>query len=431
MAEVARYYRGYWLLQLDIQHDSWFRVQNLCLLFVGLGNRGIPLIPPHFRTFSLTFLAPKLPKLSQDHFEESTKWMALLLPADTYGLVQFTVSVISLDSHNIMKKVLSSIIIYAAAAAAVFFGVNAQEICNPCPDGIPQANLNKQTIPGKTCADLKTDAIALNIPANDPTCNRMKESEETCCPEGSIVTTVAPIVTTVAPIVTTVTPTEAASTECSVCSGRVIPPENENIPITSGGKTCSDLLIDKFNPNFAEGTDVCNKMKESEERCCPDVVVVTTTPIPTTTEAATTTEAVITPAPTLPQPTVTPTKRPTSGPTNRDQLFGNVPTPTITPDENATPPTPPPTTPQTNPVVSYPTYEPTKLSSKYSWPTYSPTYSDDFLESGNGRPPPPLDNVPGWTLKGDDADASGAVSAKFQLTFASIFVLGVSGLLLV
>ena len=336
-----------------------------------------------------------------------------------------------------MKKVLSPIIIYAAAA--VFFGVNAQEICNPCPDGIPQANLNKQTIPGKTCADLKTDAIALNIPANDPTCNRMKESEETCCPEGGEEES---IVTTVAPIVTTVTPTEAASTECSVCSGRVLPPENENIPITSGGKTCSDLLIDKFNPNFAEGTDVCNKMKESEERCCPDVVVVTTTPIPTTTAAAVTTTAAATtteapetpaptPAPTLPQPTVTPTKRPTSGPTSRDQLFGNVPTPTITPDENATPPTPPPTTPQTNPLSS-PTYEPTKLSSKYSWPTYSPTYSDDFLQSGNGRQPPPLENVPGWTLKGDDADAtSGAASAKFQLTFASIFVLGVSGLLLV
>jgi hypothetical protein len=321
-----------------------------------------------------------------------------------------------------MKKVLSPIIIYAAAA--VFFGVNAQEICNPCPDGIPQANLNLQTIPGKTCADLKTDAVALNIPANDPSCNRMKESEETCCPEGG---EEGSIVTTVAPIVTTATPTEAASTECSVCSGRVIPPENENIPITSNGKTCSDLLIDKFNPNFAEGTDVCNKMKESEERCCPDAVVVTTTPIPTTTAAAvTTTEApdmadVITPtpAPTLPQPTVTPTKRPTSGPTSRDQLFGNVPTPTITPDENGTPPTPPPITPQMNPVSS-PTYEPTKPSPKYTWPTYSPTYSDDFLQSGNGRQPPPLENA-----------TSGAASAKFQLTFASNFVLGVSGLLLV
>jgi hypothetical protein len=57
------------------------------------------------------------------------------------------------------------------------------------------------------------------------------------------------------------------------------------------------------------------------------------------------------------------------------------------------------------------------------------------LQSGNGRQPPPLENVPGWTLQGDDANAigvsSGAVSAKFQLTFASIFVLGVSGLLLV
>lgn len=326
-----------------------------------------------------------------------------------------------------MKRVLSSIIIYAASA--VFFGVNAQEICNPCPDDIPQANLNKQTIPGKTCADLKTDALAFNIPANDPTCNRMKESEEICCPEGG---------EEEESIVTTVTPTEAASTECSVCSGRVIPPENENIPITSGGKTCSDLLIDKFNPNFAEGTGVCNAMKESEERCCPDVVVVTTTPIPTTTAAAaTTTEApemtdVITPtpAPTLPQ-TVTPTKRPTSGPTNRDQAFGNVPTPTITPDENGTPPTPPPTTPQTNPVVSSSTYEPTSIST-----TYSPTYSsDDVLQAGNGKPPPPLENVPGWNLKGDDANAvggsSGGISAKFQITFASILVLGVSGLLLV
>src|SRR5210317_2103721 len=178
-----------------------------------------------------------------------------------------------------MKKVLSSIIIYASAA--VFFGVNAQELCNPCPDGIPQANLNLQTIPGKTCADLKTDPAKDNILANSQICNRMKDSEETCCPEGGEES-----------IVTTVTPTEAASTECSVCSGRVIPPENENIPITSGGKTCSDLLIDKLNPNFAEGTGVCNAMKESEERCCPDVVVVTTTPIPTTTAAAvTTTEA--------------------------------------------------------------------------------------------------------------------------------------------
>lgn len=324
-----------------------------------------------------------------------------------------------------MKKVLSSIIIYAAAAVA-----NAQELCNPCPDGIPQANLNIPTITGKTCADLKTDPAKDNIIATSLICDRMKESEEKCCPEGGEES-----------IVTTVTPTEAASTQCTVCSGRVIPPENENIPITNGppGKTCSDLLIDKLDPNFHEGSNPCNAMKENEEKCCPDVVVVTTTPIPTTTAAAavTTTEApdmtdAITPAPTLPQPTVTPTKRPTAGPTNRDQLFGNVPTPTITPDENATPPTPPPTTPQTNPV-SAPTYEPTPW--RYNWPTYSPTYSDDFLQSGNGRVPPPLENVPGWTLAGDDAnavgDSSGGVSTKCRVTFASIFVLGLSGLLLV
>ena len=171
-------------------------------------------------------------------------------------------------------------------------------------------------------------------------------------------------------------------------------------------------------------------MKTSEEACCPFVA---TTTAATTTAAATTVEATTTiaaediieiitptPAPTVPTPTVSPTKKQTIGPTTRDQLFGNVlPTPANEPDENS--PTPAPA-----PKPKAPTDEPTNTNTR---PTYTPTWNE---LAGQGRKPPAADE-PQFVLPGDTAGAKGApsagVSADFRLGCAVILVSGVCSFL--
>jgi hypothetical protein len=356
-----------------------------------------------------------------------------------------------------------SILSSAAAAAILSTCINAQQggggPCKPCPGGIT-VDLNTETIPGRTCGTLQQDAAqysatsqtcntitadaedkccpittapafsacsvcsgGLTVPGNTEipntggitcdkmmndaettsegsnVCTQMKESEGTCCPQAPV-TTAAP-----------------ESTTCSVCSGG-IPPENMNKP-TIGSKTCKDLLGDA--PKFEEGSNACNAMKTSEDVCCP--FVPTTTAATTTVEATTTTAAeIITPSPTVPTPTVSPTKKPTIGPTTRDQLFGNVlQTPTNEPDANS--PTPAPT-----PQAKTPTNEPTK---EYVPPTYTPTIDDFNGLSGQGRPPPGA-NEPGsqFNLPGDKAGApSTGVSADFRIGFLVILVSGVCGIL--
>jgi len=301
------------------------------------------------------------------------------------------------DHYHTIMKLLSIL-----ATTAAIFGANAQQgvggdgPCTPCPDGIT-ASGDTQTIPGKTCGNLQQDAAS--YAASSQTCISITSSAEgICCPA------------------TTTTTTEAASTTCSVCSGGITAPANTQI--TGGGKTCGDLLIDALNVD--DQSSICDAMKTSEIVCCPAVATTTaaTTTVETTTKSATTESATTVANSDV---TGTPTaKKTTSGPTTRDQLFGNVPTPTIAPGEEEKPLTSPQPTLKPNPKPSLPTDTPAYF------PTYSPS-TDDFNNlAGNGKAPPDYSGGGGssYNLAGNpSASTSAGNSASFRFDFAVIFVL--------
>jgi len=352
----------------------------------------------------------------------------------------------------------------AAVAAILSTGINAQGgggPCMPCPGGIT-ADPDTETIPGRTCSTLQQDAAqfsatsqtcntitadaegkccpittapafsactvcagGLTVPSTTEipntggiTCDKMMNDAETTAEGGNVCTQMKGFEGICCPQALATTTAAPESTTCLVCTGG-IPPENLSIP-TIGQKTCEDLLNDA--PKFEEGSNACNAMKASEGVCCP--FVPTTTTATTTVDATTTTVAeIITQSPTVPTPTVSPTQKPTVGPTSRDQLFGNVlQTPTNEPVENS--PTPAPA-----PKPKNQTYDLTKESVQ---PTYSPTIDDFNGLAGKGKAPPGAnDSGSQYNLPGDAAGApSAGVSLDFRIGFVVILVSGICGTLI-
>ena len=136
--------------------------------------------------------------------------------------------------------------------------------CSICPKGIPTENVDIQTVPGKTCKDLLTDAP--NHLEGSNICNAMKNSEEICCP---FVETGTPTALPTAAVVT-IAPTKAADiiTMTPTAPVPTAPPTNKpTMGPTSRDQAFGNILQSTTNP--PNDTPTPAPMKEADPTSIP------------------------------------------------------------------------------------------------------------------------------------------------------------------